>query len=99
MQSRKSILDIFFDKIELNFNHYCQKLEVESTNERLLTFLVDQELISNSNIQHYAILAAFEDAYQKNGEQKTKAVKEVAIRFNLSQRSIWNVLRKYKQSR
>ena len=70
---------------------------IESNLEHFITYLYDQSLISNSAVKQYAILATFEDLFEQNKGHKTKTVNLLADRFNLTPRSIWNVLRKRKE--
>ena len=55
---------------------------------------IDQQLIDNSTIRQYAITELFKDLYPKNAYKKTQTVEQLAGRFNLTPRSIWNALRK-----
>jgi len=95
---RKQVLDTFSQKLNNNFNEYCSKHGQETNLDHFITYLVDQDLISPSAIQRYTILETFEELFQQNKGRKTQAVNLLADRFNLTPRSIWNVLRKGKET-
>lgn len=93
---QKQVLDIFSQKLDANFEQYCQMHKLESNRAHFITYLYDQNLISNSAVKKYAILATFEDLFKQNEGRKTQTVNLLADRFNLTPRSIWNVLQKRK---
>jgi len=92
--TRKQVVDIFCEKLEANFQQYCAEHGLPVHIGSFTTYLIDQELIDGNVIRHYAILELFKDLYPVNEHQKTQTVRILAKRFNLSARTIWNVLRK-----
>jgi len=95
--NRKLILDKFQNYVSKNYIQYCEKHEVPINIEGVLTYLIDQQVIPNKSIQKYTILNEFKELYPKNEHQKTKTVICLANRFNISERSVWNLLRKVNQ--
>lgn len=91
---RKQLLDTFSEKLNNNFLAYCEKHDQEKDINRFITYVLDQDLIPNSNIRKYAILETFDEILNKHKGSKTQTVNLLADRFNLSTRSIWNLLRK-----
>ena len=98
-RNRKLILDKFQKYVENNFTDYCQKHKIPEDVNCLLTYLIDHNIISSKEIQKYTIKNEFENLYPKNEHQKTKTVIDLAGRFNLSERSVWNVLRKVEDEK
>ena len=92
--TRKQEMEIFCKKLHLNFRQYCTEHQLPEELDNFTTYLIDQELIDNHTIRQYAILELFKDLYPENKHRKTHTVELLANRFNLTPRSIWNVLRK-----
>lgn len=91
--TQKHLLDTFSEKLDDNFLDYCNKYGQEKDINSFITFVLDLGLIPPSNIRKYAIQATFEELAQKQQGSKTQTVHLLAERFNLSVRSIWNLLR------
>ncbi|MEL6942205.1 MAG: hypothetical protein AAFO82_06015 [Bacteroidota bacterium] len=92
------VLDIFFHTIDTKFSDYCKIHNIEGNRDHFITYLYDEQLISSSVIRQYTILATFEELIKENGGRKTETVNLLAQRFKLTPRSIWNVLRKWKNT-
>lgn len=88
------MMDIFCEKLYSNFQSYCNEQQLPEKLDTFTTYLIDQELIEGRIIKQYAIREFFKEVYPVNDLKKTKAVELLANRFNLSTRSIWNILRK-----
>ncbi|MCB9040058.1 MAG: hypothetical protein H6557_25840 [Lewinellaceae bacterium] len=92
--TRKQIMDIFCEKVLDNFRIYCAEHQLPEDMDNFTTYLIDQELIDNNAIRQYAILESFKELYPGKEHRKTHTVELLAGRFNLTPRSIWNVLRR-----
>lgn len=90
---RKHILDRFQEHLHRNFKNYCERHGIEPTEDQLITFLIDQNLISGTHIQRYTILKEFEKLYPEQDHHKTHTVNALADRFSLSQRTVWSILK------
>ncbi len=95
-QQRKQIVDVFCQSLNEEFEVYCTRHGVEASFESFITYAIDFNFIPNSTIQHYAILKTFEEMKHRPDMKKTEQVNQLADRFNLTSRSIWNILRKTK---
>lgn len=93
-QPRKQVLDTFAERLCYNFLDYCTAHNQDKTLENFITYLVDREMIDNNTIYHYAILEQFQELSQTTEHKKTKIVNDLADKFNLTPRSIWNILRR-----
>lgn len=89
---RKQMMDKFQRHLQTNFKTYCERHGISETGEELLTYLIDNELISASNLQKYTVTKEFETIIQQN-PGKTQAVSRLADRFAISPRTIWGILR------
>lgn len=98
-QNRKQVLDIFTQKLQNKFEIYCKEHRQDVKLDNFITYMIDQELISPSIISQYAIAEVFNEIYKDSEEQKTEVVNMVAHRFNLTPRSIWNILRKHQTAK
>jgi len=93
--TRKQEMDIFCKKLNMNFRRYCAEHRLPEELDNFTAYLIDQELIGDSTIRQYAILELFKELYPENKGRKTQTVELLASRFNLTPRSVWNVLRKW----
>ncbi len=91
---KKQIVDVFCKSLNTDFQAYCIRHGMEENFDTFITYAIDFNFIPDSTIQHYAIQKTFEDLEQKKQMKKTEQVNELAHRFNLTARSIWNILRK-----
>lgn len=94
---KKLILDRFQEHVQYDYDNYCERHNLDNTNrERLLTFLIDQDLIPPAHIQRYTVLHEFEQVLAQQELQKTRAVLTLAHRFSISERTVWSILRQVK---
>lgn len=94
---RKHLLDKFQVHLLADFNGYCQRHGLEPTNAALVTFMIDRELVPKPELQRFTVQQEVADILGKSEENdlnKTQAVGIVAHRFNISERTVWNMLKK-----
>jgi len=96
MEPRKYILDKFQIHIEAGYNAFCARHGLQKTENQFITYLIDQDLISPSQLQRYTVIKEFEKICSEEACVKTRAVETLANRFRLSERTIWSVLRRVK---
>ena len=93
-RQKKQILDLFCDATNQEFQAYCQRHGRDAQRfESFITYAIDFNFISDSTIQQHAIKKAYQELQDSN-LKKTERVNTLADRFNLTARSIWNILRK-----
>ncbi len=93
---RKQILDTFEEHVYFKFKKHCERHQLTFEIKSLITFLIDFEIISDKTVLYHVIVYEFEELYRQEKFQKTKTVAKLANRFNISERSIWNILKKAK---
>ena len=93
---QKQLLDTFSERLQNNFSEYCQEQNLESKIPELITYIIDQGLINKTSVKRYAILEAYDFLKEQNKMNKTQIVEVLANRFNITSRSVWNVLRLHK---
>ena len=92
-RNNKVELDQFQFRLLENYNRYCERHLLDKHNvEYLVSYLIDHNIINATTIRRYTILKAFKES---NGG-KTAIVKKMADRFNISERSIYHILREHK---
>ncbi|PHN02323.1 HTH domain-containing protein [Flavilitoribacter nigricans] len=91
---RKTLMDCFEAHLQQEYLAYCQRHQVQTSISGMITFIVDRELIPDSHIRRFAILKEFRPIFEKNDRHKTITVEALADRFNLSERTVWSILRK-----
>jgi hypothetical protein len=93
-ENTKLLLDKFEEHINTTFEDFCQRHQMESTPESLLTYLIDQNIIAPITIKHYTVQHEFENLFQQLELQKTKTVCALSDKFNIPERTIWGILKK-----
>lgn len=96
---RKHILDRFQEHLQQNYKNYCERHGIEQTDNQLITFLIDQDLMSLAHVQRYTVLKEFEKLYPEQTYRKTQAVSALANRFSISERTVWSILKYIKHGR
>jgi hypothetical protein len=91
--NRKHLLDKFQQHLSECFESWCEQHGVPISDDRLLTYLIDQELIPAPCILRYTVLREIEKLSKEQRFQKTQSVGILASRFNLSERTIWNIIK------
>ena len=91
---RKYIMDRFQEHLQESFARYCERHEIEPSDDRLLSFLIDQDLIPPTQIQRYTVRKEFEQLYPEQASHKTQAVNTLAHRFSISERTVWSILKR-----
>ena len=93
-RNRKFVLDCFQKHVQDHFLSWCHLQQVEATHEHLITFLIDQDLIPPATIQQYAVCKEYGNLNQDGAGAKTALVNLLAHRFNVSERTVWSLLKK-----
>ncbi len=93
MEPRKYILDKFQEHLRIAYEAYCARHGLESSSEQLITFLIDQDLISPSHLQRYTVIQEYEKLKSEVQCPKTQAVDTLAHRFRISERTVWSILK------
>ena len=93
-RQKKLLLDRFQEHLRQQFEEYCRRHPLDQADDdRLLTFLIDRELISPTHIQRYTVLQEFEKVYPEQESHKTRVVHTLADRFCISERTVWSILK------
>lgn len=92
--TRKLVLDKFEEHLKEFYGCWCEKHGINESNGHMVTFLIDQDLIPATKIQRFTILREFDRLKKKNPfYQKTQTVNLLAHRFNISERTVWSILK------
>ena len=98
-EPRKYILDRFQEHLYSSFESFCTRHGIEQTHSQFVTFLIDQDLISQSHLQRYTVLREFEKISTEQSYPKTLVVDTLANRFRISERTVWSILRYAKRGK
>lgn len=93
MGNRKYIMDRFQSHLLDKYKEYCDRHRINESVNGLITFLIDQDLIPEKNIKYFTVLQEFDDIYPNEAFHKTRTVNTLADRFNLSERTVWGILK------
>ena len=93
VEPRKYILDRFQEHLHSSFENFCTRHGIEPNQNHLITFLIDQDLISPSHLQRYTVLREFEKISTEQNYPKTLVVDTLANRFRISERTVWSILK------
>jgi hypothetical protein len=95
---RKYLLDKFQEYLCENFKDYCQRHGLDSKDQiTLLNFIIDQDLITPTNLMRYTLNNEFRILYPALDHHKTLTVNTLANRFSISERTVWSVLKGAKE--
>ncbi len=75
------------------FNKECENLVAEDQVECFLNYLLEHQVIDSLTVRRYTIIKEFEKEYPKHDGHKTQTVYTIANKFNLSDRTVWTVLK------
>lgn len=98
-ETRKSILDRFQDHLHMCFESFCDRHNLEKTQNQFITYMIDQELISLPHLQRFTVLKEFEQIKTEQQYPKTLLVVKLAHRFQISERTVWGILRYSKSDK
>ncbi len=90
---RKLLVDRFEAHLRDNFESYCERHGLSKTENQMLTFLIDQDLIPPALIQRYAVINEYRKLNEELEGHKTLTVSALAHRFNISERTVWSILK------
>ncbi len=96
---RLLLMEKFKEHIGHSFNNWCTENTLSSSEDRFLTYLIDRELIPATCIQKFTVLQEFERLGSEKNYQKTQLVSLLACKFNLSEKTIWNILKSTASAR
>ena len=96
-QNRKYILDKFEEHLFQKYETYCESHGQQPSSEGLLTYLIDQDLIPPIAIRRFAVKEEFDKLTEKKYFNKTQSVHVISDLFNISQRTIWGILKHNKR--
>ena len=85
--------DTFQKYLTHHYQLYCEEQQIPFSPEGLITFLIDHAVISSASIKKYTVKHEFDTLYPINKHHKTKTVETLARRFNISERSVWSILK------
>ncbi|MBI1227821.1 MAG: hypothetical protein GC192_21480 [Bacteroidetes bacterium] len=91
--NRKHLLDRFQEHLGERYITWCERHGFQKSDDRLVTFLIDQDLIPATLIQRYAVLREFDKLSKEPSFHKTHTVNTLAHRFNISERTVWSILK------
>lgn len=75
------------------FNEKYKATLIDEKVEFFLEYLLEHQLIDDLTIRRYTIIKEFEKEYPKHNGHKTQTVYTIANKFNLSDRTVWTVLK------
>ncbi|MFK7937606.1 MAG: hypothetical protein AB8G22_29080 [Saprospiraceae bacterium] len=90
---QKRLTDDFCHKLLESYHKYCEDQQQREEVADLITFLLDRELITPISVRKYTVIRSYEQLRQETNWKKSAVVEHLARRFNLSERSVWNILR------
>lgn len=93
-ENRKMLLDTFQDHLLHSYRSYCETHQLPISTEGFIVYLIDQDLIPFVKIKRFTLLRVFDEEFPKCNHHKTNTVKRLAVRFNISERGVWNVLKR-----
>ena len=69
------------------------QVPVEPNSSGLITYLIDRGFIGETDIRRYTMQKEYEVLMSGKAANKTHAVSIISHRFNISERTVWNLLK------
>lgn len=88
------LVEEFSSKLEHNYSDYCEIASVEKNLKTFLRYLIDNNLLNQSDIRKYTIVEEFQELLSTQQINKTNAIQILSKKFNISDRSIWSMVRR-----
>ncbi|MCB0631632.1 MAG: hypothetical protein R2824_02500 [Saprospiraceae bacterium] len=95
-ETRKYLLDRFQQHLHEDYQDYCCTQGLNPSIQGLITFLIDKDVVSPKQIKDFTVLREFQELYPTQKYRKTQTVNMIADRFNISERSVWGIIRGVK---
>lgn len=90
---KKSVFDLFSKRVESSFKKYCDNHGLNFAVEEFITYLIDQKLIKDKEIFRFVIQSLTIELLKNHTIKKTEVVQILAERFDVTPRTIWNILK------
>ncbi len=87
------LVDQFSTRLQKEFISFCEQNRLDSEPKTLLLYLIDNEIISRTDVRKYTILHEFEELCQMKTINKSSIIRSLAAKFNISDRAIWSMIR------
>ena len=91
--NKKLILDKFQEHVNISYQDFCKRHDIESSSESLITFLIDQNLIPPVTIKRFTVKQEFQQSAESS-IPKSKKIVALSDKFNIPERTIWGILKK-----
>lgn len=86
------LLACFQEHIRIHYGIYCERHHIDKSDQHFLLFLISSNIISQANIKRFTIQQEYKRP-QLQFQQKSKAVRSLAERFHIGERSVWLFLK------
>jgi len=95
-ENRKGLMDAFQKIVCKDYYEYCDRHQINPNTDSIITYLIDQGLIPSTKIKQFTVTKEFEETYHEHNQHKTKTVYSISDKFNIPERTIWNILKNTK---
>lgn len=92
-QNKKYIVDRFQEHLPKSFEPYCEGHGLDQSENQLVTFFHRSGLNPPALIQRYAVIHEYKKLNEELEGHKTQTVSALAHRFNISERTVWSILK------
>lgn len=93
---RKTLIDRFVMLTLKAYDEHCEKHKILPNASTLITFLIDQDVLSINHIKRYTIVKDLE-AISDQHRYKTDRVAMISDKYNISERTVWNIIKSFKR--
>ncbi len=88
----KRLVDTFTTHVMADFKQYFAEYGDNDLVEEFITYLIDFNIIDAQTIKRYAILKDYDLLFATGEYKKTTILKRISKKYNLSERSLWDVI-------
>ena len=87
--------NVYHEQHRFPYDDILEQYRINDTLNSFITYLIDHRLIEESTIKRYTVLQEFTKIIGE-ARHKTEAVNILSQRFNISERTIWNIMKDHK---
>ncbi len=99
INQRKQVLDSFQQYLLQQFELYCQKHSLVKDEQGIINFIIDKDLIPTVNLYQFTVIEEYEKISNTSSLKKTRIVELIADKYNISERTVWNILKKAERKK
>jgi hypothetical protein len=87
----------FVELVSSNYTQYCERYNLPKNEAQFLAFLRDEHIIDIVHVKRYTVAHEYLRGEMHPKFSKTAVVRDLARRFQMAERSVWEILKLRRQ--